>query len=300
MRRAEVLGPREPRWIGAQDLPECFRELSRPPAGLWCLGDAGSLAGVPDGHVAIVGTREASPYGIRVAERLAAACAKAGLVVVSGLARGVDAAAHRAALAEGGRTIGVQGTGVDVPYPASHRTLHDALVQRGTVISEMEPGTRATPGCFPRRNRLIAALCRVTLVVEAGFKSGAINTASQALDLGRTVAAVPGRIDDPGSSGANLLIRDGAQVITEIADLLALFGPEFALRYGESLRPRSEGVVAGRDQAGGSTGRQPLGPGLKEEEQGPGGSPRELAEGLLRAELDGSLRRVGPGLMAPW
>lgn len=298
MRNAEVLGPREPRWIGAQDLPECFRDLSRPPAGLWCLGDAGALAGAPDGHVAIVGTREASPYGIRVAERLAAACARAGLVVVSGLARGVDAAAHRAALAEGGRTIGVQGTGVDVPYPASHRTLHDALVRDGTVISEMEPGTRATPGCFPRRNRLIAALCRVTVVVEAGFKSGAINTASQALELGRTVAAVPGRIDDVGSSGANLLIRDGAQVITELADLLALFGPEIAQRHRESLRVRSEREAAGGDRSTGGRGHEPRIRGRSE--RGPElESPRELAEGLLRAELDGSLRRVGPGLMEP-
>ena len=297
MTPSEALGEREPRWIGAQDLPACFRDLSRPPAGLWCLGDPGSLAGAPEGHVAIVGTREASPYGIRVAERLAAACARAGLVVVSGLARGVDAAAHRAALAEGGRTIGVQGTGVDVPYPASHRTLHDALVRRGSVLSEMEPGTRATPGCFPRRNRLIAALCRVTVVVEAGFKSGAINTASQALDLGRTVAAVPGRIDDAGSAGANLLIRDGAQVITEIADLLALFGPEIAQRHAESLRAGSGGWAAGpglertggRDRAlsGLSAGQADL------------GSPRELAEGLLRAELEGSIRRVGPGQLAP-
>jgi DNA processing protein len=109
------------------------------------LGDRGALLDAPDGHVAIVGTREASPYGIRTAERLAAACVRAGLVVVSGLARGVDAAAHRAALAEGGRTIGVQGTGVDVPYPAAHRTLTRPWSETA-LGSEMEPGTRATPG----------------------------------------------------------------------------------------------------------------------------------------------------------
>lgn len=289
MRQAEALGEREPRWIGAQDLPDCFRDLSRPPAGIWLLGDPGALSGSPEGHVAIVGTREASPYGIRTAERLAAACAQAGLVVVSGLARGVDAAAHRAALSEGGRTIGVQGTGVDVPYPASHRSLHDALVRRGTVISEMEPGTRATPGCFPRRNRLIAALSRVTVVVEAGFKSGAINTASQALDLGRTVAAVPGRIDDPGSAGANLLIRDGAQVITEVADLLALFGPETVRRHADR-RAALEGRAT-RSEGGD-------GPGIRCREvpdDDGRGSPRELAEGLLRAELEGRLRREGQG-----
>lgn len=284
MRNAEASGERTPRWIDARDLPDCFRDLSRPPAGIWFLGDRSALAGSPDGHVAIVGTREASPYGIRIAERLAAACAQAGLVVVSGLARGVDAAAHRAALSAGGRTIGVQGTGVDVPYPAAHRTLHEALVRNGTVISEMEPGTRATPGCFPRRNRLIAALSRVTVVVEAGFKSGAINTASQALDLGRTVAAVPGRIDDPGSAGANLLIRDGAQVVTDVADLLALFGPQVVRRYAEH--------AAGREARGSA---EQLLPRLEELDGASAASPREVAQGLLRGELDGSIRREGQG-----
>lgn len=291
MRQAEARGERGPRWIDAPDLPDCFRDLSRPPAGIWLLGDPEALLGAPEGHVAIVGTREASPYGIRTAERLAAACARAGLVVVSGLARGVDAAAHRAALEAGGRTIGVQGTGVDVPYPAAHRTLHEALVRRGTVISEMEPGTRATPGCFPRRNRLIAALCRVTVVVEAGFKSGAINTASQALDLGRTVAAVPGRIDEAGSAGANLLIRDGAQVVTEVADLLALFGPETVKRYREHHLVRARNGERGLDSDGiGGAARPAIGS-VGPADNDTGGSPRELAEGLLRAELDGSIRR---------
>lgn len=210
--------------IEASALPACLGELPRPVAGLWYLGDRRLLDGAPERHVAIVGTREASPYGVRIAERLADACARAGLVVVSGLARGIDAAVHRAALAAGGLTIGVQGTGVDVPYPASHRALHGAVAAGGLVVSEMEPGSTATPGCFPRRNRIIAGLCRVTVVVEAGYRSGAINTAVQALDLGRTVAAVPGRIDDERAAGSNRLIRDGAQVIAELEDLLALAG----------------------------------------------------------------------------
>lgn len=182
------------------------------------------MDGAPGRHVAIVGTREASAYGERTAGRLAAACVRSGLVVVSGLARGVDAAAHRGAMNAGGQTIAVLGTGVDVPYPAGHRTLHAEVQQAGLVLSEMEVGARAMPGCFPRRNRLIAALANVTVVVEAPFKSGAINTAGQALELGRVVAAVPGPIDDPRSAGANLLIRDGAQVITDVDDLLGLFG----------------------------------------------------------------------------
>ncbi len=215
---------REPTWIGAEGLPDSLRNLSNPPAGLWCVGDPGLLAGSPDRLVAIVGTREPTPYGIRIATRLAAASARAGLVVVSGMARGVDIAAHRAALAAGGQTIGVQGTGVDVPYPVAHRSFLDEMGRRALVVSEVEPGTVAFPGCFPRRNRIIAALCRVTLVVEAGFKSGAVNSATHALEMGRVVAGVPGRIDDPTAAGVNLLIRDGAQVITEVDDLLGLYG----------------------------------------------------------------------------
>ena len=214
----------QPIWIGAEGLPDSIRDLSNPPAGLWCVGDLSLLEGSPDRLVAIVGTREPTPYGLRMASWLAAACAQAGLVVVSGMARGVDVAAHRAALEAGGQTIGVQGTGVDVPYPVAHRTFLAEMGRRALVVSEVEPGTRAFPGCFPRRNRIIAALCRVTLVVEAGFKSGAVNTATQALELGRVVAGVPGRIDDPTAAGVNLLIRDGAQVITDVEDLLGLYG----------------------------------------------------------------------------
>jgi DNA processing protein len=215
--------PGGPRWLPASALPATLGELSHPPAGLWCHGSADDLLGAPDRHVAIVGTREASAYGIRSATRLATACAHAGLVVVSGMARGVDAAAHEAAIRAGGRTIAVLGTGVDVPYPVGHRTLLAEIAERGLAIAEADLGTLARPGCFPRRNRLIAALCRVTVVVEAGFKSGAINTASQALELGRTVAAVPGPIDDPRSAGANGLLRDGAQVICGVEELLSLF-----------------------------------------------------------------------------
>ncbi len=268
-------------WIGAPDLPAALGELSRRPEGLWCLGDPAGLAGASACHVAIVGTREASPYGVRVAERLAAAAVRAGLVVVSGLARGIDAAAHRAALSAGGRTVGVQGTGVDVPYPASHRALHAALVERGTVLSEMEPGTTATPGCFPRRNRLIAGLCRVTVVVEAPFKSGAINTATQALELGRVVAAVPGRIDDPSAQGSNLLIRDGAQVISETADLLALFG------IGPGQRLRADGTMEAAESMGPRAAFAELG-GISEETPG---TPliedvRAISVAALRRELE--------------
>ncbi len=278
--------------LSADSLPSCLGDLSRPVAGLWYLGDPGALTDAPRRHVAIVGTREASPYGIRVAERLATGCARAGLVVVSGLARGVDAAAHRAALAAGGTTIGVQGTGVDVPYPASHRALHAALCRDGAVISEMEPGTPATPGCFPRRNRIIAALSQVIVVVEAGYKSGAINTASQALELGRTVAAVPGRIDEERARGSNGLIRDGAQVICDVEDLLGLFG--LSTSGSSAFGPPGIAAAGGRWNAGN----------LPDEAAFPGGlsadqppeedvSFRRYAEELLGGELSGRISRDG-------
>jgi DNA processing protein len=174
--------------------------------------------------VAVVGTRTATEYGERVTRELARTLARAGACIVSGMARGIDAAAHRAALAEHGATIAVLGTGVDVPYPVGHRTLQQAIGEQGLLISEYPPGTHAGPGCFPRRNRIIAALATVTIVVEAGVKSGALSTANEALKLGRTVAAVPGRIDSPHSEGTNGLLRDGAVIIADVTDALSLLG----------------------------------------------------------------------------
>jgi DNA processing protein len=157
------------------------------------------------------------------------------------MARGIDAAAHRTALEEGGNTVAVLGTGVDVPYPVGHRLLHRAIAEHGMVVSENPPGARAGPGSFPRRNRIIAALAPVTIVIEAGFRSGALNTAAQALELGRVVAAVPGPIDSDQSRGSNQLLRDGAVLIAAPEDALALLGvsapPVVPLR---PLLPESE------------------------------------------------------------
>jgi len=215
---------RTPQWCPAAALPAQLGELSIPPKGLWLLGDPSVLEVGPEGFVAIVGTREASAYGIRMAQRLAAGAARAGLIVVSGLARGVDAAAHEAAVCAGGRTVAVQGTGVDVPYPAAHRGLQELVQQNGALLSEVEPGTKAFPGCFPRRNRIIAGLCRATIVVEAGHKSGALNTAAVATQLGRSVGAVPGLADDLRAAGSNQLARDGAHLILDVEDLLVVMG----------------------------------------------------------------------------
>ena len=138
------------------------------------------------------------------------------------MAFGIDAAAHRATLECGGRTAAVVGGGIDVVYPSSHRKLYDAIVQHGVVVSESAPGQGLFKGCFPRRNRVIAALCRLTIVVEADAKSGALITATHAAEFGRNVAAVPGPIDSPRSMGTNQLLRDGAQVIASVDDALSL------------------------------------------------------------------------------
>ena len=172
--------------------------------------------------VAVVGTRNPTRYGERMTTVLVTELVRAGACVVSGLAFGIDACAHRAALKAGGRTVAVLGTGIDVVYPPRHRALYDEIAEQGLVLSEFGPRTPAFRGCFPRRNRIIAGLCSVTVVIEAGEKSGALITANYATDYNRTVVALPGPIDSPQSYGPNRLIRDGAQVMTCVDDVLAL------------------------------------------------------------------------------
>jgi DNA processing protein len=209
------------------------------------------LLAAPTGLVAIVGTRDSTPYGERVADSVGYAFAAAGVPVVSGLARGIDAAAHRGALRAGGKTIAVLGTGVDIAYPAGHRALHAEIAARGLLVAEQAPGERAHAGSFPLRNRLIAALARLVIVVEAPHKSGAMNTVEQALGLGRAVAAVPGPIDSPQSAGANWLLGSGGQVVATIEDALALMGVHAAaIPPTEELEPREAEVLAGIPSAG--------------------------------------------------
>ena len=206
---------------GSSDYPSSLEDLEYPPRRLYALGSASMLKGR---LVSIVGTRHPTGYGLRVARAIAGELARGGASIVSGMARGIDAAAHRAALEMDGRTVAVMGTGIDVPYPVGHRALHETLATRGLVVSEYGRGVPAHKGAFPRRNRIIAALAPVTIVVEAGHQSGALNTARQAIELGRVVAGVPGSIDSPESCGVNELLRDGAAVIASVADALALVG----------------------------------------------------------------------------
>jgi DNA processing protein len=208
----QVLVPDDPAY------PESFRTIAEPPAVIFLLGRA-ELLGRP--AVAVVGSRDHTPYGAEVARTVAWRSAAAGVVVVSGMARGLDAVAHHAALDADGGSIGVLGNGLGVVYPSANRRLYEAMAERGLLLTEFAPGERPHAGSFPRRNRLISALARVTVVVEAALGSGALITADAALEQGREVMAVPGPITSPQSAGANRLIRDGATPLLEPEELLA-------------------------------------------------------------------------------
>jgi len=227
---------------GSAAYPRELLDLQTPPWELYAIGDASALS-CP--RVSIVGTRDSTAYGERITRTLTRTLVRSGVTVISGMARGIDGAAHRTALEEGGKTVAVLGTGIDVPYPVGHRQLHRAIAERGLVVSENPPGMRAHKGAFPKRNRIIAAVAPVTIVIEAGFRSGALNTASQALELGRIVAAVPGPIDSDQSRGSNQLLRDGAVLIAAADDALALLGisrPKGA-DYAVPVLPDSEQKV---------------------------------------------------------
>ncbi|HET7601040.1 MAG TPA: DNA-processing protein DprA, partial [Gemmatimonadales bacterium] len=202
------------------DFPAALRDIPDPPTLLFVLGNREVL---PRPAVAIVGSRDHSAYGEEVCRGIAGAAARAGAVVVSGMARGLDAVAHEAALDAGGATIGVLGNGLGVVYPAANRRLYERVARDGLLLTEFPPGERPHAGSFPRRNRLVSGLARVTLVVEAAIGSGALITADAALEQGREVLAVPGPITSRTSEGANRLIRDGAGPLLEPADLFQHF-----------------------------------------------------------------------------
>ena len=203
--------------------PPRLRAIHDPPARMFLRGNGPpELLARPS--VAIVGARACSPYGAQVARMLGRELAAAGVVVVSGLARGVDAEAHRGALDAGGHTVAVLGCGIDRDYPAAHATFAAAIAERSLLVSEYEPGVEPAPWRFPARNRIIAGLCAATVVVEARQRSGALITADFALDEGREVFAVPGEITSALSSGTNGLLRLGATPLTCVDDVLESLG----------------------------------------------------------------------------
>lgn len=197
--------------------PPLLREIQDPPPLLFVLGDINVLS-TP--QLAMVGSRNPSSPGKRIARDFAASLARAGLTITSGLALGIDAASHQGALDAGGNTVAVAGTGLDRVYPSRHKDLAYAIFQQGALVSELPPGTNAKANHFPRRNRILSGLCLGTLVVEAAIESGSLITARQALDQGREVFAIPGSIDNPLARGCNALIRQGAKLVETARDVL--------------------------------------------------------------------------------
>jgi DNA processing protein len=217
------------------EFPELLRQIHDPPPALFLRGSA-DPAVLARPAVAIVGARACSAYGAQVARMLGRELAASGLVVVSGLARGVDGEAHRGALEAGGVTVAVLGCGIDRDYPTAHAELARRICEQGLVVSEYEPGVEPAPWRFPARNRIIAGLTAVTVIVEARERSGALITADFALEDGREVFAVPGEITGSLATGTNRLLRQGAAPLTSSEDVLELFG------LAASQRPRRPAV----------------------------------------------------------
>ncbi|HET9603311.1 MAG TPA: DNA-processing protein DprA, partial [Gemmatimonadales bacterium] len=202
------------------EFPAQLREIPEPPELIFAAGRMELLARPA---VAVVGSRDHTAYGAQVCTMIGGGAARAGLTVVSGMARGLDAVAHSSALDAGGGSIGVLGNGIGVIYPAANRQLYERMSTDGLLLTEFAPGERPHAGGFPKRNRLISALARVTVVVEAAPGSGALITAGTALDQGRDVMAVPGPITSRTSGGTNALIRDGAHPLLELNDLFQFY-----------------------------------------------------------------------------
>lgn len=221
-REKRLLAERRVRFITRQeaDYPRTLLEMYDPPTGLYWNGDY--IVERP--CVAIVGTRAPTLYGIRTAQTIAAGLSRLGFCIVSGMARGIDTAAHQGALDAGGPTIAVLGCGLDIIYPPENLELYRNITHSGAVLSEFPFGRRADRQSFPMRNRLVAGLCQGVLVIESGASGGSMITARFAGEQGRTLMAVPGRIDQPSSAGCHQLIRDGATLVTNLDEVLAELG----------------------------------------------------------------------------
>ena len=259
------------------ELPPLLRAIHDPPRRLYLRG-AGDPVLLARPAVAIVGSRACSPYGAQIARTLGRDLAAAGLLVVSGLARGVDGEAHRGALETDGATVAVLGCGIDRDYPAAHASLARAITERSLLVSEYEPGIEPAPWRFPARNRIVAGLCAATIVVEARERSGALITADFALEEGREVFAVPGEITSSLSAGTNALLRLGATPLTAAADVLETFGIE-PQSTRAATDPLLELLPATADELVRATGKPPA----------------EVAASLAELELSG-LAAEGDGI----
>lgn len=266
--------------------PVLLAAIPDPPLVLWMRGDPSAF---DQPSVAIVGSRAATPYGLEAASRLAGDLAAAGALVVSGLARGVDSAAHRGALAAGGRTAAVLGSGVDVVYPPEHGGLCEAVAADGVVLSEWPPSTAPLPFHFPARNRIISGLSLAVVVVEAAEKSGSLITAGCALEQGRAVMAVPGNILSGRHRGCHALIRDGAAVVESAEDVLAeLRSSSLRPAAREATTPAQSDPLLACMHPGESYDVESLG-------RETGLTAPQLLSRLLGLELQGVVRRVDGG-----
>jgi DNA processing protein len=262
--------------LGDAAYPTQLAAIPAAPAIIWVRGDVGRLPDSSTHAIAVVGSRSASRDGRELAAEIAGDLARAGVTIVSGLARGIDGAAHAAALDASGITIAVLGSGLDRVYPPEHVALAARIAETGAVVSEFAPDVPPHAGFFPRRNRIISGLCQAVVVVEAPEKSGALITASAALDQGREVMVVPGRVAGGRNRGGHLLIRDGAKLVESAVDILEEMG------WG-SMPARPQGspelVEFTVDDLAAQTGAEPA----------------VLLARLLELELAGEIQRIGSG-----
>ena len=275
--------------------PRLLWQIPDPPIAMWVRGDAVALSAPA---IAVVGSRAATPAGLNAARRIGRDIAAAGLTVVSGLARGIDAAAHAGAIEAGGSTIAVLGCGADVVYPSGHAALAANVVSAGAVVSEFPPGTPPLPRHFPLRNRIISGLSRGVVVVEASERSGSLITARAALEQGREVLAVPGGIASGQHRGCHRLIKDGARLVETVEDILEQVGwdsrPPRCSRSGtgESLSDDCKLLIDNdleRVMAAGETY------GLEDLIERTGRSAPDLLAELTRLEIAGKVTRSGAG-----
>ena len=262
--------------LGSQRFPALLAQIPHPPEELWIRGDL-SIFDKP--AVAVVGARAASRGGMAMAAAIAGDLARAGVVVVSGLARGIDSAAHLAALDAGGKTVAVLGTGIDVVYPAEHRELTERIARDGLLVTEFWPGAAPEVSHFPRRNRIISGLSRGVVVVEAAEKSGSLITARLAADQGREVMVVPGPVLGGRNRGAHALIRDGAKLVESAVDILQELGLNQSLARRSPQGEGGESVEFTVDD-------------IAQQLELPAG---EALARLLEWELTGEIQRIGSG-----
>ena len=289
--RARALGISGLAWDDPR-YPSSLLTIVDPPPVLWIRGQVDSFRAPA---VAIVGSRAGSPYAVTVAERLGADLAARGVTIVSGLARGVDAAAHLGALSGGGPTLAVLGCGADRVYPREHEPLAERVAAAGALLSEFAPGTPPHPRFFPRRNRLISGLSRAVVVVEAGEKSGSLITARCALEQGRDVLAVPGNVLNGRNRGGHALLRDGARLVETADDVLDELGLDGPVGRAALQATQPTGTTAQSTDAVLRTFTDGDAVDLDEISANSGLSPARLLPRLLELELRGLVRRVGGG-----